>query len=226
MRRSGVRTASRDVLIDAGANIGTTCIPFVRETGCRALAIEPVTENFLHLKKNVESSSLSHRVILVQNAVSNKSRRLRMRLTGEAGGHFVERETNAALFDNPAACEDVAADTLTAIVAAAGLSTNEIAIVWADVQGSELDVIESGKPLWECGVPLWTEIEPRSLIRQGNLTALPAAAAACFNRFIDSRDLMRSGERATPMPIGKLASFIARIEPDNNTDILLLPSGF
>ena len=48
-RHFGVFSGSRNVLIDAGANIGTTCIPIVQAAGCRALAIEPVAATFSQL---------------------------------------------------------------------------------------------------------------------------------------------------------------------------------
>ena len=232
MRRSGTLAGSRDVLIDAGANIGTTCIPFVRETGCRALAIEPVADNFLNLKKNVESNFLSERILLAKKAVSRTPGSVRMCLTDVPGGHFVARDGKVATPGNPIAryeerYEDVEADTLTGIIASAKLSPGEIAIVWADVQGCELDVIETGRALWERGVPLWAEVEPRSLNLQGSLSAFAGAAAAHFDRFIDSRDLMRLGDKANPRPIGELAGLIEGIKPEQvNTDILLLPPAF
>jgi FkbM family methyltransferase len=228
MRRAGVLSGSRDVVIDAGANIGTTCIPIVRETGCRALAIEPVANNFLNLKNNVESNSLSARILLAKKAVSTLPGDVRMSLTGTSGGHFVARDGEVSLPDNlVTGYEDVEAGTLPGIIASAGLSLAEIAIVWADVQGCELAVIESGKTPWERGIPFWAEVEPRSLVRQGSLSAFAAGAAAHFDRFIDSRDLMRLGDKASPRPIGELAGLIEGIKPEQiNTDILLLPHGF
>jgi FkbM family methyltransferase len=228
MRRAGTLARPRDVVIDVGANIGTTCIPMVRETGCRALAVEPVAENFLHLKENVESNSLSERIVLAKRAVSRTPGSLRMCLTDAPGGHFVARNGKAGFpNDTIVRYEEVEADTLTGIIASAGLGTDEIAIVWADVQGCELDVIESGQALWEFGVPLWAEVEPRSLIRQGSLSAFASGAAAHFDRFIDSRDLMRLGDKANPRPIGELGKLIEGIKPEQvNTDILLLPRGF
>ena len=74
-----------------------------------------------------------------------------------------------------------------------GFSAGEIAMVWADVQGCELDVIESGELLWAAGAPLWAEIEPHSLRRQGTLEVLAPRAAAHFDRFILASDLIASG---------------------------------
>ena len=39
-------SAPRDVVIDLGANIGTSTIPITQQTGCRVIAVEPVPEIF------------------------------------------------------------------------------------------------------------------------------------------------------------------------------------
>ena len=229
MRRNGVVQGLRNVLVDAGANIGTTCIPLVRESGGRGLAIEPVRDNFLLLEKNVESNGLSDRIALARKAVSRYSGALRMCLArGHTGGHFVARE---GMDETPVhqiyGYEEAAADTLTGIIAAAGFALDEIALVWADVQGCELEVVESGQPLWARGVPLWAEVEPRSLVAQGSLEAFPAAASAHFNRFLISDDLVRLGEQAVPRPVGDLRELMQTITPERvNIDVLFLPPSF
>src|ERR1035438_8562989 len=114
-RRSGMLAGSRNVLIDAGANIGTTCIPFVRQAGCRALAIEPVAENFRFLRNNVESNGLSGRILLANKAVSRNSGSLKMYLTERrSGGNFVARDDKVKAPEfGFSGYEEVAADTLT-----------------------------------------------------------------------------------------------------------------
>ncbi len=62
---------------------------------------------------------------------------------------------------------------------------------------------------------------------QGSVSVFVAAAEAHFKLFIDSRDLIRSGNKATPRPIEELAGLIEKIRSgQGNTDILLLPRGF
>jgi FkbM family methyltransferase len=218
----GVFSGSRNVLIDVGANIGTTCIPIVHSTGCRALAIEPVAANFFWLRQNVESNAFTDKILLANNAIALRPGKLRMCLTPTSGGHFVADGENTVEH-----YEDVDADTLFGVVAAAGLDAGEIALVWSDVQGSELAVIESGGDLWARGVPLWAEVEPHSLRRQGTFDIFAAAVAAHFDRFIDARDLINIGPTAVPRPIEEFASLVAGITPEQiNTDVLLLPPGF
>jgi len=227
-RHFGVFSGSTNVLIDAGANVGTTCIPVVRALGCRALAIEPVAKNFSWLRRNVESNGLTGEILLAQKAIAMEPGRLRMCLTGASGGHFLAGgEEDAVGTGLVEGYEDIEADTLTGIVAGAGLRAEEVSLVWADVQGCELAVIESGSDLWARGVPLWAEIEPRSLRRQGTLEIFAETAAKHFDRFIDSRDLVRDGADTLPRPIGELGDAIAAITPEQiNTDVMLLPRGF
>jgi FkbM family methyltransferase len=227
-QHSGVFSGSRNVLIDAGANLGTTCMPMVRAAGCRALAIEPVAANFSWLRQNVESNGLTDKILLANKAIALQPGRLRMCLTGTSGGHFIAGADGAALRpDLVERCEDVEADTLSGIVAAAGLDAGEIALVWADVQGCELAVIESGSEFWARGIPLWAEIEPHSLRRQGTFDIFAAAVAAHFDRFIEAPELIRLGAAAVPRPIAGFADLVAGITPEQiNTDVLLLPRAF
>ena len=217
----GVLSGSRNVVIDAGANIGTTCLPIVQATGCRALAIEPIAANFSWLRQNVESNAFTDKILLAHKAVALQPGRLRMHLTETSGGHFM------AGADDAAAYEDVEADTLSGIVKSAGLDADEIALVWADVQGCELAVIESGRDLWVRGVPLWAEVEPHSLRRQGTLDVFAETVAAHFDRFITAPDLIRLGASVVPRPIAEFGALVAGITPEQiNTDVLLLPRTF
>jgi FkbM family methyltransferase len=224
-QRFGVFSGSRNVVIDAGANIGTTCIPMVHSAGCRALAIEPVVANFSWLRQNVESNAFTEKILLANKAIALQPGRLRMCLTNNtSGGHFIASADGAGLVER---YEDVEADTLSGIVAAAGLDAGEIALVWADVQGCELAVIESGSDLWARGVPLWAEVEPHSLRRQGTFDVFAAAVAAHFDRFIDAHDLINIGAATVPRPIAEFAELVAGITPEQiNTDVLLLPRAF
>jgi hypothetical protein len=140
-------------------------------------------------------------------------------LKDSSGGHFVAQgETHGGNY------EDVAGDGLSGIIATVGLGAEQIALVWADVQGCEADVIESGGQLWAHGVPLWAEIEPRSLLRQGTLEAFTETVAAHFDRFIDARELIRQGARIAPKPIREFGALVHGITPQQiNTDVLLLP---
>ncbi|HVM94955.1 MAG TPA: FkbM family methyltransferase [Candidatus Acidoferrales bacterium] len=215
-----------NVVLDVGANIGSTCIPLARWSGCRVLAIEPVAENFRLLQANVEANSLQERIRLVRKAVLREPAKVRMRhVQWNSGGCFVHRGDSASIAaDAGATYEEVEAAPLDAIVEGSGLSIDEVALVWADVQGCEAEVIDSGSRLWKNGVPLWAEVEPHSLKLQGSLESFVDLAASHFDRFIESRDLLRLGNQAQPAPIRDLQSVIHRLTPNHETtDVLLLP---
>jgi FkbM family methyltransferase len=226
MRRHHLLDGRRNTLVDVGANIGSTCIPLARMTGCRVLAIEPVGSACRALRANVDANGLGARIQIVNKAVMRTAGDVRVCMTpGTSGGSFVWR---GAADDpgpgNAAICEDVRADGLGAIIASASIETDDVALVWADVEGSESEVIQSGADLWARGAPLWAEINPEAQARLGGVSELQALAAAHFDRFIPSPDLVRMGPRAMPLPVRTLASFIETIAPGTQTDVLLLPT--
>jgi FkbM family methyltransferase len=226
MRRHDVLSGTRRVFVDIGANIGTTCIPMVREAQCEALAIEPVGTTFRSLKANVELNGLGDRIRLAHRAVLRAPGRVKMCRMPESGGSFVWQQDHADLPTDMLGIEEVPGDGLAAIIESSGIRHDQVALVWADVQGCEGDVIESGAPLWRLGVPLWAEVEPHSLQRQGVLASFPALAAAHFDRFIASRDVQRHPE-AAPVPISELGALIRAIPPEQiNIDVLFLPGSF
>jgi FkbM family methyltransferase len=230
VRHRGLLSGSRDVMLDVGANLGTTCIPFARATGHRVVAIEPVADTFRYLRLNVEANGLQDRIVTINRAVVNTPGLVTMcLLRNHTGGAFVLREASQESGANPPTDavegqESVVGDTLSAILAAAGVAASEVALVWADVQGSEADVMTSGASLWQLGVPLWAEIEPLSLRRQGMLDQFAQVAARHFDRFVRSAALLKNGAAAAAEPIAMLQTLIDSVTPAQlHTDVLLLP---
>jgi FkbM family methyltransferase len=227
LRRHGVFSTKRNVIADVGAHIGSTSIPLARETGCRLLAIEPVAENLRLLKMNVASNRLEDRILVVEKAVLRTPGRIKMCLTPEnPGGNFVWRDGLGEMPPGEVSdFEDVEGDELTSIVGSVGLGLDEVALVWADVQGCEAEVIESGAGLWKLGVPLWAEVEPASLLRQGSLETFAALVAVHFDRFIESRELLRLGAQARPVSIAQFDPMLRAMISSRTTatDVLLLP---
>jgi FkbM family methyltransferase len=224
MAHEGVLSATRDVIVDVGANIGSTCIPLVRATGCRALAIEPVARSFRRLTANVTQNGLAERIRCVRAAVARDSRSVAMCLVPESSGaSFVLRSESGRRAIAETLLEEVDARPLGDLLATAGFRTEEVALVWADVQGCEAEVIASGTALWSSGVPLWAEIEPSSLAEQGGVAEFVRLAGEHFDRFVEARDLIRHGAAAPPSPIAALTELIESIGPELNRDALFLP---
>lgn len=215
-----------DVVVDVGANIGTTSIPIVRTCGCRAVAIEPVPTTFALLRQNVELNDVTGLIQLVNAAVVAVSGTCMMALSDNIGAAEVRpSSTNPPLDTNGGTTSiEVAGMSLTDALASAAVNVDDVSLVWADVQGCETAVIQTGAALWARGVPLWAEFEPGLLARHGGAEAFVAAARHAFDRFIEAHDLLRLGPLAEPQSTDRLAEVLSR-EPVQ-TDVLLLPPGW
>ena len=214
-----------DVVVDVGANIGTTSIPIVRTCGCRAVAIEPVLTTFALLRQNVELNDVAGSIRLVNAAVVPVSGRCTMALSDNIGAAEVRPSSENPPVDTDGAMTiEVAGMSLTDALASAEVNVDDVSLVWADVQGCETAVILTGTALWARGVPLWAEFEPGLLARHGGVEAFVAAARHAFDRFIEAHDLLRLGPLAEPQSTNRLAEVLSR-EPVQ-TDVLLLPPGW
>ncbi|NJM42187.1 MAG: FkbM family methyltransferase [Anaerolineae bacterium] len=68
------RLTSNSILLDVGANIGTTSISVVLSQAVRqAIAIEPVPANFELLQKNIDDNRLTQQIVAKQLAISTSS---------------------------------------------------------------------------------------------------------------------------------------------------------
>jgi FkbM family methyltransferase len=226
MRRHGRIGGLRDSIIDLGANIGTSTLPFAMETNCRVIAIEPVPEIFAVLLRNVADNALSQRVTCVQAAVSATSAdRVRMVLpAGNGGGgevcrpgaepNFTKDHLIRGVIDVPAMALDQLFDTHE-------VEPEQVAFVWSDTQGCEAEVIGTGRRLWSAGVPLFVEFDPRTWDHANGPETLVAAATECFAGFIPAELLLRDAD-AEARPIAELSEFCRAIGP-LGSDVLLLP---
>jgi FkbM family methyltransferase len=212
-------TATRNVFVDVGANIGTTSIPVARR-GLRALAVEPAAHTCELLARNVEANHLGSLITIVRKAVLRKQGTVRMRVEKDSGGSWIDASAPEAGVQY----EDVPAATLSEILAGVGIQPREVAVVWADVQGCEGEVIVTGSELWKEGTPLWAEVEPASLERQQGVAEFEHLAAAHFESFIVDEELVRLGHHAPVYPIKAISERIRHMAPQGNCNALLLPS--
>lgn len=213
-----------NVVVDIGANIGSTSIPIVRAHGCRALAIEPMPVTFAMLRDNVALNGLQESFVLVNAAIVTAASPVAMETSDNIGAATVrsatEPETQPSNTDPTVTVDGL---PLVDALAQAGVRPSEVALVWADVQGCETAVITTGAALWARGVPLWAEFEPGLLARHGGVEAFFEAARTHFDHFIEAHDLLRSGAQAVPLPIDQLADALSVVPLQ--TDVLLLSQG-
>jgi FkbM family methyltransferase len=214
---------SDGLVIDVGANIGTTSVPFAR-AGFRVLALEPVPSNVTMLRANIESNSLSSLVRVVPVAVTDANCAVGM-WTGEGSGQAevaVDGEEPALLrWGARGHYVQVDGRPLADLLAQNGVVVDDVSLVWADVQGAETSVIRTGPQLWAAGVPLYLEVDPASLALHAGLDAFHDAVTANFTRFIPRDDLLQ--DRCDGSPIERFRSWAAGIPSNRYSDALLLP---
>jgi FkbM family methyltransferase len=225
MARHGRFDHGRDVVVDVGANLGTTAIPFARaRPDCRVVAIEPVPDLFAVLCRNVADNGLTERVLCIQAAITASGvERVQMVLpVHNSGAGELRREGRAPSFARRHAVRgivEVPAAGLAEVLQTHAITPDRIAFVWSDTQGSETEVIVSGGPLWTGGVPLFVEFDPQAL---DGTSGTEAAAARHFARFVPAVRLMTGTAGAEPRPIGELAAFCREMGTRGH-DVLLLP---
>ncbi len=206
-------TVPPDVVVDVGANIGTSTIPFAQQTGCRVVAIEPVPEIFAVLCRDVADNGLAARVTCVQAAISIAGGdRVRMILpAANSRGAEVARQDRAPSFAglHPVrGTVEVPAMGLDELVDAQGISPERVAFVWSNTQGCEAEVIESGRSLWAAGVPLFAEFDPKVWGGSNGAATLLAAAAARFGAALFSPPQPKT--ESSRKPTGPSAGFRAQ----------------
>ena len=160
-------------LIDIGANIGTVCIPLVRERVFkRALAFEPEPRNFAYLTCNIEQNGLSDDVLPFQIALSAANGEVEFELCPEnRGDHRVRVSAPSADFnyfhERDRAVMKVPARTLDEMLRSLEIATEEINLLWMDVQGHEGHVLKGGQSVIANGVPVVFEFWPYGLLSAG-----------------------------------------------------------
>lgn len=223
-------------IVDVGANIGTTTIPFAR-AGFHVVAIEPVPAVLRYLRGNLEANGLADRVHVLEGAVAPGSDGALMTMSTSLGSSEVVSSTSAAAgFEiRYGRGETIRVPTLglDEAVDSVGVPPASIALVWSDTQGSETAVIETGAALWAAGVPLFVEFWPGGLASKGGVDAFCDRASRHFRQFIDAANHgrlitqaleARGDRRAEPRPVAELWDLVDEVAgyPAQFTDILLL----
>ena len=232
MRRHGQIAPGRDLVIEVGANLGTTTLPLARREGLRVVAIEPVPGSFRLLERNVRDNGLEDRVRCVHRAVHGRSGPLTMVTTGRTSGgaevgvpgRVLESERSGTVAEKVRARERAPASTFGELLAELSIDPGSVAFVWSDTQGSDGHVLAGGERLWRSGVPLYMELWPGAMRHQGSFDAVDRAASLGFASFIEAERL-KAGADPDPRPIAELADLCASLRGEfDQTDVLLIPA--
>jgi FkbM family methyltransferase len=224
--RAHQRIPQFGTILEIGANIGTSTIPFLLDTPGRVFSVEPVPRNRNLLELNLKQNRLDDRVTILPYAIAdeNGTKEMVVPLHRLGGAELATSQ----LFDlekqllSPYERITVQTIRLDELLDTQQIAPSQVAFVWSDTQGSEGAVIRTGEPLWKAEVPLWVEVEPHLIQRQDTLEHFFASTARHFAFYIPASNLQTQGVDALPQPIATLQEF-AKPFFGTHTDVLLLP---
>ena len=194
------RPSNASVVIEVGANVGTTTLPMVAH-GWRVIALEPVPKTFEYLVTNIAANDVGDSVEVFPLAVAPDVGTVDMVVSHSLGRSHLEGFGHGDLGDHVS----VNALPLDEVVVRSRYSLDDVAWVWCDTNGSERLVIESGARLWERGIPLFAEIGPDFGVEN--------VAANHFRGFVPEHDLGTSSE---PRPISEFGRFVRGLQVLDN----------
>jgi FkbM family methyltransferase len=183
------------IMLDIGANVGTTSIPrVVLGDFQRVYAAEPEPSNYASLCQNVIANGLAGFVMPDRVAIGSHDGELTMDVAPNIGAHRVIGE--GTLGPAPGRVI-VPSRTLDSWVEGLGIEPALVAFVKCDVQGWETRVLKGASSLLQQRQIVWQiEVSPKHLSEAGtSLRELCCTLRHSFDRFID---LEGYGQRGRP----------------------------
>lgn len=144
------------VLLELGGNIGTQTIYFALSHAFRhILTVEPDPRNFKLLCTNINQNGLTERITAINSAAGENEGTL---------DFFMHRDNHgksSALRQSDRDIEiTVPVKPVPAILADAGITPEEVGLIWMDIEGYEPVAARSMQPLLERRVPFYMEFSP------------------------------------------------------------------
>lgn len=213
----------KGTIIDIGANNGVISIGMLHTGELeKAIAVEPEPRNFSLLEHNVKQNGLNSRVICLPYAVSHQKGKIVFELSDtNFGDHRVR--TNSHVVNSAELYHEsgrrvitVDADQLDNLLTNVLESfTENIAVIWVDVQGYEGYVFMGAKNLLSKGIPVVSEIWPYGIRRAGMLQQQYCDIAKSFwaNYWV-----WRRGGKFVRYPIHTLDIFFEELGYDGDFD--------
>jgi FkbM family methyltransferase len=210
----------RELLLDVGANIGTTAVDAVRRLGFRrAVALEPEPENHLLLRLNALLNGVDDRVEVHRVAVSDGEGVAQMDIGHTNSGAYTLVDTDAAARDTIA----VPTVTLDGLADRGAFDPADVSLVWMDIEGFEAHALLGAGRLLERGIPIVLELNPKLLRRAGRVDHLVPVLAAHYTHVAEVGTL--GDDDATAFaPVDALHALMERTA-ERHTDVVVCRRG-
>jgi FkbM family methyltransferase len=206
-------------MIDVGANVGRMSVPRVILGDVSvAYCAEPDPLNYACLMRNVRDNGLGGLMLPDRVAIGDRSGTVRFERSKTAGGHRVVDS------DRVTAHETITVPlvTLDEWVERVGIDLDHVTFVKADVQGSEVRVLNGAARVLSSRHIAWQiEVDPQLLRRGGSSAAeLLSLLQRHFTHFID---LNPNAAGARVRPVAELQDALGYItgSPEGRTDVLV-----
>jgi FkbM family methyltransferase len=215
------------LLVEVGANIGTTTLPAVLHQGASGvLALEPEPSNLWLLRANIAANGLDDgRVQVLPVAASDHAGEAAMEVAKTNSGDSRIRTASDGLDlygENRREVIPVRVERLDDLLANRGVEHDDIGLVWIDTQGHEGQVLGGAPNLLRSNVPIVTEYWPYGLRRADGLDVMHDLITASGRRVLDLRASVKTGQLVEIGP-DELPLLPDTYTNESYTDLALLP---
>ncbi len=166
-----LREVGRKTVIDVGANIGMISIALLRQGYFeRAIAFEPAPDSYRLLARNVSQNGFQDRILHFRCALSSIEGELELELSDDnSGDHRIRRtKTSGAFREERRRTVKVPIRTLDRVFSDhLALRSEEVGLVWLDIQGHEGQFFQGARDLLRRGIPVVSELWPYAILRSG-----------------------------------------------------------
>ncbi len=213
------RASDERVLLEIGANIGTTTVAALRGGHVdRVVAIEAHPETAQLLRQNLLVNEVADRVRVINAAVTDAVGDVQLALSEvDSGDHRVQPTDPATGAEFSARSHlTIPGITVDQLVKDGTVELDHVRLVWIDAQGHEPAILRGATSLLASTVPVLIEYWPHGLRASGGLETLEQLVASSYTRFVD----LRAADEARPA--GELVSLRDAYPDGAFTDLLLL----
>ena len=205
--------------VDIGAHVGTSTIRALRRHGfASALCFEPEPYNFRILRANLAVNNLDGVVRTFNVALSNHEGRAHLRLKKRgSGSHELVTEVEGG---RPTL--QVQLTSFDRLAEEQAVDSGEAGLLWVDVQGSEVEVLDGARTLLERAVPLVVEFTPSRFHSAARIASFVDLLAPHYTHFFDLK-LRLPSERGLE-PLAAIEGLRGRHKTQTDLLVLRLPS--